>query len=63
MATLDRITIIKDLQVAEIEDILETKLDFLSKLSSRELSILAIALEELVASYENHISIDCYSSH
>lgn len=63
MATLDRMEIIKELQVAEIEDILETKLDFLSKLSSRELRILATALEELLGCHENHIGIDTYLFH
>jgi len=63
MATLDRMAIIKALQIAGIEDILMTKLDFLSKLYSRELRILAVALEELLGCHENHIGIDSISFH
>ena len=52
--------IIKNLQVAEIEDILKINVHFLSKLSSLELRILAIALEELQYGYEDHDSTDSY---
>ncbi len=63
MATLDRYTIARDLMVARIEEILDTDLDFLSKLSSEELGILATSLEELIGCPENHIAIDSCSFH
>ena len=58
MATLDRITITKDLLVDRIEDILGADLNFLSKLSPEELGMLAMSLEEMVDCPENQIRIN-----
>ena len=60
MATLDRMTLVKDLLVKEIGDILEADLDFLSKLSLMELGILARSMEKWMGCDENQNGIDSF---